>query len=1089
MPIEIERPVDVPIKEPDHAVNEGALQEVPYSTEEMFSKASVLAMHFINAPRKEALLRGMRIYLDILSMVMAYDEKADNEFFQQNKSLCFVAEGTDTSSWTRDDYLFHRKELTSNLTNYFLRYEDGMASLYAAVANLLTLSNVNGTGKYSSFGFSCRWSFVRSANNRLSNFAQVKGHADYFSHWAKFAAGTTQFGAVTVSIPWFKVAIWGNMGQHTFAPSDWFACFDVDGDAPKAINWDSADGKQLKKLAKNLRDTMLNYGWDASHLKGSKTVHYSYIASKIAEEVENDKTANTFNIMLSDPHLENGAFLELQNTGAGRNSGFMMNNDTAALYSGFTACAAPGGKPSFRDDNIISRAWDDLNFMYAYMQEFFPEMSQTNNELRKFFIETAQLCDDGLTIDEFKDKVNVGYAFDMADLQRKRLIYKQKGATNTATIVQWEPIYADHDESSRDEENFVRNFQRIRFDSDSDSDMLAQAREHVRLTPTLFDNLAEDQKHPYVFNTVASGSVVIDDALVSKPLKAPLGRYSSLMDRVVKMNSRNPESNVLYTIGQDPKDVLDNFIKPANNHSFGINLDDQDVWIPTLPAIDSTDPYSCGFCVIISEESKVLNEYERIYRNPENYIQGPKDVEDHIPVGEAVPQNGAHTTANPNIQNLPTIDLGTGNRNLLQHVINDDYLSRVKHALIFLGDGIWDHPFLRSSKYQSGTYDEQMVVNEPEDLSDPAGFNAVMQRVNGDLSHLVDPTVIDKDQFDTLSFEAMLLVLAGFACDQIDATSDHDKIAGGKVASGYVSMMNFVFNEWSTIMLGGFGAHVFTYSPMYGDVAPAVYDIPAHLPLNAYSGQTADEVLSEQTDVCTEYLGAPAAAMTSSGDGIAPESLGKSNMLAGVSSAAQYLLWFFDRMVCAMYSNNKFKVVTGKDSMELSGFSGPAKKAFTFMNRGRVFHMGGKQPKTIAQLASEVKFDLDTVELDKTEINMGSLVLPPRIRKNSVKVGSSLFSDRHRSIKRVDSYMVGAAKPGSQAESRPSTPAQERKEDNYGDDSPKSKPTAGKKGNWNGKRKAFQKSNMRDDATANLPPSDLKEADSISEESKVNGVK
>lgn len=704
------------------------------------ARGTIFASHWLNLPLKDGEMYVNIAYQIIKTMAANYQRTHQDGFFEAWPG-CLILEKDEERPGTAE-LRANYEDYSERLAHYIWHYANARMMLAGSLANLLIMSRLNGNAVTKDMAADCRWSRVNTNTNLYSRFPQPIGLDDFVASNSCYAIGKTSYGADILSFPMWIVDIFGNRGCHAQG-------FDATITTKGGLNGDwntanmnnpSRDGLRANILLENIMDTIIEYGFDPSNVDG-----------------------NSYHPRM--PHIENGSISYLQDKGTA-NLSVSMNAD-GYLKEGLS-CPAP---TTVDHNQISATAWKNYFYWQDYMIRNFPEMLDPNSDIYVFYTTQVKLLEKSKTPKAMLDIIHSVKNVDMLDL-REKMKYKSHNPATTATIVKWAPLYGGSEgvNSARDNnENsyyFDRNFHRFKTHGIATSTMLYENSVWPRLTPTAFANMNDTATHkegsgqqqhdvpdfpetdenkayaPFILNaTPGVGREILSidptqahDGLMSPGMvQSPVGKFAYMLD-LASTRLADPEHGHITALGITEK-ALEDFVNNANGIVF--DEDSSNVRLFEQPMIDNTDPFQCGFNVMISDEIVTPNEW-RIFMDASVYGDATIDVPmKEVTIGSTTKQ----------IPSGPAIKVGSGQEVSYEvaHIVNPRYLSKLKYALLFVGDGVFDHPYqnLSSNKSSLPIYEATAPANsgvnspfkkwankwtQPATAANPAnGYEAIQQ--------------------------------------------------------------------------------------------------------------------------------------------------------------------------------------------------------------------------------------------------------------------------------------------------------------------------------------------------------------------------
>lgn len=642
------------------------------SAEELASRKPITGRYKMNLPITNPVMTISRIYKPLHAMAFNYDREHYGAFYQAWKGLKVLH---DTESWIDADTLKeHEKQLTKRISHRAYYYSVAVMNYYASFVNMAIYTRYEDPTVFKDLAYQFRWGVLNSNSALLKDYPVPLGFSDWLVQLARFVVGKTSYQSEVVLVPYFNTTPFGNFGWHTPSLDDlWAATGNTD--TGRAEYWpvgnctegeDSfvcEDNDAMRRLLANMQKIAEQYGYKAD--------------------------ASPKAVM---PPLENGGAICVKN--AGKCYRFPTNRWGNGLKYRKTEhdISVSAG------DQLVDNLWETFRFWQNIMFTQFADFADSESDVSVFFKTQLKMLEDPLPA---KDIIKVigGNKYVSLKSYMEACAYKDGNPVTTATVVRYSMPIADSNGSwNADIDYFRDNYERYAVDQDNVSYMLTKAKEWPDITPTVFTRGAATTagtaatNAPAVLNGLPSFS---ENMMYSNIAAAPIGKYATLLDACCGA-SYNPEDNSLKFIGVSA-DFSKNFTVGNNSIVFEEDPSMPRAW--KVPLIDTTDIYQCGPDIMFTYDS-ATSEWDRIMTRAARYENG--DKVDVVAVDEA----GAFTGSTYVVTDVavPNKDGGTNPTVPFDAAVifNDAYLSKVKHAFLFVGAAILDHPYLRSSFMESG---------------------------------------------------------------------------------------------------------------------------------------------------------------------------------------------------------------------------------------------------------------------------------------------------------------------------------------------------------------------------------------------------
>lgn len=989
-PVEMEALRDVLPKETEARPDDPKFKLTPQSIATIFSQDSILALHWLNLPLKEGAIFVPYLYQQIRAVVEEYQLHHEDAFYEQYPELLVLKKGETTPSGSalRVEHRKYDRRLAHKVWHY-----TNAAYMYSgSLANLMMMAHMNGEGQQVSFGLSCKIGYINTAANRFGLFPKPLGCLAKIGEYSKFAVGETSYGSTFVSAPWWVTDIFGNRGQHNFSISQLYGEDSEDGDNLVTVDASAADTQRMKVATANAYNVLKLYGYDTVNTSGK---HSSYIGQVL------DSTGKK-NVVPSCPHVENGSVIHTHDS-AGISVVMPTNKDGNDMYNGFSYVKPyDGSSGSWNHDNMISRAWDTFNFWQNYIEKYFHDFSEHDSQIRYFFTKVIKVLEESLPTDKFFATINVSatpgsiHAIDARDL-RNYMIYKKDNKANTATIIKWAPII-DHDGDEWLDGEFDNNFNRYPIDTLGEADYLKESEVWPRLTPTIFADVAGDKTgamKPYVFNAMVTPGTSYDGGLFSDNYKeyfgakAPVGRFASMLDMASSANidAKNTSVDVLAI---DPE-AAKKFVKSGD--AIIMKARPSTPMVYEQPLIDTTDPFQCGFNIIISHEAKAKNEFSKWYSDSLNYIQ---DSTDTNPVDVTLPPAnwGDGSTGNefyPTNPSCGKITISGTDYMIKSHAMCEYYFAMKSHLLVFVGDGIFTHPAVAGGKFTAGNPAERFYLSDTTTAG--VSFFQSVKAITTTITDnkMEDDSVTDWGEANVMSIMHSMEPHLFNNGDMTEFRTSRELFH--RAIDNLQTVVSNVVNQYQQ----------FVFDPAYGPVSPVTYEMPpvgfsgwAPLPYDVDVNQ------SYTPEDNAAYL-KPMVAYKNQGSTDAvdyiPELADIAPRWKPIETSALFWLWFIDSF---KYMKIRMVGVTPsvyENPIKIAGCSSFAKALWAMISRTTVFFTGVEDTLPLYEIPEDkMKSREPSIEASVT-INLPGTVKTPRVvYSKTTSKGTANVSSTNKSV-------------------------------------------------------------------------------------------
>ena len=660
----------------------------PRSVPKALRRHPTVALHYLNLPLTEGVVTVPGLYRIIRDRAENYQRKYNIPWFSQYPQMIIRSRAEmESEPSLSDEHLFRDvRKYAMRLAHYVWHYLNASAQVVGSLANLLVLSRLNGSSQFKTIAEAFKWSSVNSKTNMYAKFFYAKDIQEYVFGNTKVAVGESDYGATFVSIPQWITDVFGARGSHTI-PITNLVLPNADKTNPllvidpmlKPDDDKHPDLDEAIALFKNMLRVQKEFGTFTAGADG-----------KVIPVPRTIAPLNGSEIVISSSSLS-----EVQPV-----SGRIRSN--------------ADGVPSDYDE-LTRGVWDNWYFWIKYLVKNFPEFSDPNSDFVQFFTHDIPLLETGVAPSKALSIVHSAKNSIEAEQLLKLMEYKRNNSVNTATIIKWMPMMGD---DPFDAENFDTNFKRYNFDSMTTAQALSYSRQFPRLTPVTFYGVLEsdgsENAKPHA-PLVANAAYMAGDFRDYGPTPDspydeahecvidPIGLGATLLDLASSANP-DPSTTKVNVIGASIEDAK-KYIQSGN----GVVCEEDPTNVLTLmqPIIDTTDPFQCGFNVLISHDTVVKSDWEQFltdYRNiPVNPALDVTKYSDELkPFAAPIPSDLSSMLINGYGAEVvqPT---GAGYKlTLVQHTANRDFMSKKKHALVFIGKGIFTSPVAALISNQAG---------------------------------------------------------------------------------------------------------------------------------------------------------------------------------------------------------------------------------------------------------------------------------------------------------------------------------------------------------------------------------------------------
>lgn len=717
------------------SVTPAALKFSSKSIKRLIRRNAIIANHTLNPPLRDGLLSVATYYQILNDMANNYERTHQDAWFEAYPQALLRSDAEiqalpePTTSYLKSN----RRRFIKRLAHYYWHYSNFTKELSASLANMLILTRLDGNEWTKAIASAVRWSWVNARTNLYARFPKFNGDEDFIFGNTRFAVGASTYGANIVSFPQWNVSVMGNMGASTQFIEQGLTTYGSQKDTVESLDYNpdssTPDESEAQNLLLNMFNTIEQYGSGG---------HYG----------ETDVYCP------SRTYIENGLTLGYTSTDASSHGGLDDVHPAILARLNVNRESVAPRAISIANGNLTSRAWNNYLFYQKYGVINFSEMLDPNNDIYVIARDLLKIVVPSKSVEDCLKMIRGLPNVTMESLS-KLMTYKHANQPTTATIVRWSPLVY---ETTSDGTPYARgskfesNFERYDVDNSSISLMLHWAKDWPTLTPTVFpfasaahsEGTPDSEKfniQPFVLNSLPTMGNEFDFEL-DRRIVDPVGKFATMLDMISSSNT-SPEDARVEGIGVG-SEWFKSYIQAGSAMVF--EEDPSTLRVPVAPLIDCTDPYQCGFNVVIAADDPNYNEWERYFTESGNFDfttgnEGlPVARVDQVPtitttVGEfeyATPVNPSYgITGWDETKSRPIYGRA--------HTTNSKYLDIMRHAFVFVGGAIFSHPWLTSAYKTAGN-----PIHDYSDLMQ--GSQSLQQWKNFDMdmrNAAFDPTMHD----------------------------------------------------------------------------------------------------------------------------------------------------------------------------------------------------------------------------------------------------------------------------------------------------------------------------------------------------------
>lgn len=631
------------------------------SITKLIKRNAIVATHWYNLPLVDGLRSVASIYKVVAAAAFNYQRTHQDAFFEAYPELLIKksTEGTTTSDLRRDYKIYARR-----IAHYWYEYGEAKKMQLGALINLLTLTRLNGNETMKKIASDVRWSRINTSCVLAERFPSPKGLEAYVTSKSRYATGKTTFGADIVSIGLWKTDVLGTANSKDI-PLDnvTIAKADGSGSIPDLSQYDNGDPDLLI-------DAM--------------TVTLHQFANAYTDSI------SPFGQPVTAPEIENGKTRYIAEGTDGIYFRLNKGVEDSAIVGKFGVTSA-----------LTKRLWALYDMWTNYLTFAFSDMMDPNNDKYTYAVNELHIIEPSSKNEDLLKTIRSLDNFDIVSLAQL-MTYKIKNSVNSATVVKFAPAFYDATDASHlpfEDDNLIDlNTNRYPVESSNIPYIIKAAKKWPHLNPTMFVDDANDGNPPIVLNSAMSlGREMVLTAQQSDYGRnvAPVGKYATMLDYAVSCSAA-PDISRAEGLGIGSK-AFEGYVSDGNSIVYEECPDTP--WLMSQPLIDSSDLSQCGFNILISNDDPSPNEWERFLIDKNNYADG------------AAATNFVGTIAGSSSNAVPVAPAYGSAKQVSDvvvyaraHVTNPTYRAEKEHMLVFVGAGIFNHPWLCGSKKTSGYY-------------------------------------------------------------------------------------------------------------------------------------------------------------------------------------------------------------------------------------------------------------------------------------------------------------------------------------------------------------------------------------------------
>lgn len=804
------------------------IQFMDSNVEERFENGHFIpALHFLNLPERNDFLAASSIYAKMKPEIVNTDTQEYVPYFRKYpRAIIYCSSDSNPAFWVNSEYCReHGLEAASRLAQYYAAFRETKLKQQGAMFNFFNMLNFNGDERTKNIMRNVRWSWLNGFLNQYMKTPSWNGDEAYLIKYTAMAVGKNAAGGDIVSLPWWNDTIWGNIACHVL-PLD-------NATKLQFTSTGVAYDDTVTKVTARVDADESTFG-DKSKLKIARllgNMYITYVTHGVNPELSINRESDTTGMRWDDgdaidiypslPHIENPWTMWFASgSGSGEesiqaSSGHMNDATLQQMYA-----------PEWgQQDNLTARAWNAYTHWTNILERVFPEMSDKSSDkyvLAKHF----GFITDSTIPDKLRKAISEKKYFKMEDMAQYMSYRDGTGKrASTATIIRsTPPIHESYPAVQKmgytRQDCIDYNFCRYNLHLDDADAVLSNYQNFPHLNPSTFIVPQEDDVtgvnmasfEPAVVNTIPyfgklSGGNGGDD----RHIATLTGKYGAIYDMTKVNGEYRQGENKVFGIGVTKEILSDSLTLDSNTIAFK-ELPEQ-VMTYQMPLIDNSDPFQCGFYLMVSNDDAHENVWSSFFKDKANRANETcsQTRTSKITFGDDVdyPASDAFDWDHSDTTKFQRCDIA-----------NPDYLKRMKHTLIFLGGDIFNHPLVRYT-HPLCSIPTQVLNNKKIEAKLKSYFNVAVEYTPADYESLIytpNSATVGKVIADLVSGQ-----LGGWKYVTKHTASEEDPSTKHvKILSSYRGVIqNFADDET--------GSHglIWMCDPKYGPVNPICALSPA----------------------------------------------------------------------------------------------------------------------------------------------------------------------------------------------------------------------------------------------------------------------